>query len=1132
MQDKFTILKEILKAKCDRGYVYYLPNRGNWGDGLIRYGTLKLLKDANIDYKELNSLEKDRLFPLVKGGIVIYGGGGAWCKRWNHSNDIVKMLTEKCNVIVLPSTYEFTYPIPNTFFFCRDIFESKQNMPNATFCHDMAFYIGKQFLKKGKGVGKGYFFRYDSESANRINVPSDNNDISRKGNHLSEVSQFFDEINKFAVIYTDRLHVSIAACLLEKEVHLYPGSYFKNQAVYLSSMRDYFENVYFHERFDLPIQHEVSKAITRKDNSTTFKQKDLNKLIKKTKSLESKKKYEETCKIWQEILEFHKRQPAPDFARQAYIGLGNIYLAENKLTEAESIVKEGLKSFANNQWLLVLHAQIAQKEQRYLDAIDRWAKVREKYPNHKRAYIQAGYSLLALDQLEEAGNIFKQGAEKFPDIPEPLVGLAKIPQKKQQWSEALESWQLVNQRFPEFMAGYLEKGNVLLEIGKLEEAESVFKIASEKWSDAIQPLEGLAKVAQKSQQFSKAIKIYQGIIQRFPNHLPTRAKLGNVLIELYKFEEAEEVFQEVVALFPEKPQGFEGLARVAQKQQKWSVALRRFQGVIDRFPDNMQSYIQKGNVLIRLKKFAEAERIFQKLSNKFPNSSQPLEGYARVAQSQQFWHQARTRWEKVVEAFPDSITALKGLMQSLIFFNEYEGAKQLYNKICRANEDVQSELLLCNLYRIQFGYKRALETVNSIAEKYPDNFYVELRKTGVLQSVPTLQNLEQAIQILENLSVKFPDKLYIKPQLANAYVMVGDFDKACKHILTLDKQLNDANVLRLRSWYHHYKGNFSKSKQIWERIIKREYFPALNSPINTIKPLNSTNINIKQDDILLFSCVRNEMLRLPFFINYYRSLGVTRFFFVDNDSDDGTTEFLLSQEDAYTFWTEDSYLESRCGTRWLNYLIEQYENNNWYVNVDADEFLVFPKIEEGKLTYLLEYMERKGHEVLFSFMLDMCPENLGTQLDIKPGDNLIEKSPYFHNNYHLVYDIQPPYKDRRGGIFFEFTDFDLWRKKTPIIRGGRGIKLLDSSHVITPAIVSDVTGALLHFKFIGNFQAKAKEEMERKEHASSGRHYINYCNMLDRLGKDYKFTEHPSIEKYASSQQLVDLDLIEQPDGF
>jgi exopolysaccharide biosynthesis predicted pyruvyltransferase EpsI len=253
MQDKFAILEEVLKTECGRGPIYYIPNPGNYGDGTIRYGTLKFFHDINLNYRELTNDDKKKgFYHSLERGTVIYGGGGAWCKLWDIANITVTKLSHmfKVKVIVLPSTYELTKSTPRTIFFCRDMFESKKNMANSIFCHDMAFYIGKHFSPGDKGSGKGYFFRTDKESANKIKIPQDNNDISSKGNIYSEIYPFFEEINKFAIIYTDRLHVAIAACLLEKEVHLCPGSYFKNLAVYMSSMKGYFDNVYFHEEFD------------------------------------------------------------------------------------------------------------------------------------------------------------------------------------------------------------------------------------------------------------------------------------------------------------------------------------------------------------------------------------------------------------------------------------------------------------------------------------------------------------------------------------------------------------------------------------------------------------------------------------------------------------------------------------------------------------------------------------------------------------------------------------------------------------------------------------------------------------------------------------------------------------------
>jgi hypothetical protein len=41
--------------------------------------------------------------------------------------------------------------------------------------------------------------------------------------------------------------VAIAACLLGRELHLHPGGYFKNRAVFRSSIEGRFPNAHFHE---------------------------------------------------------------------------------------------------------------------------------------------------------------------------------------------------------------------------------------------------------------------------------------------------------------------------------------------------------------------------------------------------------------------------------------------------------------------------------------------------------------------------------------------------------------------------------------------------------------------------------------------------------------------------------------------------------------------------------------------------------------------------------------------------------------------------------------------------------------------------------------------------------------------
>ena len=230
---EFSALKCCLREESAGREVYYVANPGNWGDALIRAGTLRLLREMRLNYQEV---AWETPFPSGREKLLIFGGGGAWCRFWRHAYDYVKKASEQFDrIVVLPSTFDMPCDLANCVFFARDRFESATNLPQARFCHDMAFYLGG--IRSGVGCGRGNFFRTDVESGGCVDAPGDNCDISAEGTLASPLSPFFKTIGAYREVLTDRLHVAIAGALMRKRVHLFEGGYFKNTAVYRSSMR-------------------------------------------------------------------------------------------------------------------------------------------------------------------------------------------------------------------------------------------------------------------------------------------------------------------------------------------------------------------------------------------------------------------------------------------------------------------------------------------------------------------------------------------------------------------------------------------------------------------------------------------------------------------------------------------------------------------------------------------------------------------------------------------------------------------------------------------------------------------------------------------------------------------------------
>jgi len=215
----------------------YMANPGNLGDALIRRGTLKYFDAIGLDYTEVQRP------PREKVGTFIYGGGGAWCKNWNNSRHVNAAASQARQVIVLPSTYAISsplYELGNINFFCRDRFESLGYCPRAKYQKDMAFHLSDG-LHPLRGVGVGYFMRTDKERSRKSTIPKKNYDISLLGKTYGHISLFINAINKVREVHTDRLHVAIVACMLQKKIYFYEGNYFKNKAVFRSCMKGEFD---------------------------------------------------------------------------------------------------------------------------------------------------------------------------------------------------------------------------------------------------------------------------------------------------------------------------------------------------------------------------------------------------------------------------------------------------------------------------------------------------------------------------------------------------------------------------------------------------------------------------------------------------------------------------------------------------------------------------------------------------------------------------------------------------------------------------------------------------------------------------------------------------------------------------
>ena len=169
-----------------------------------------------------------------------------------------------------------------------------------------------------------------------------------------------------------------------------------------------------------------------------------------------------------------------------------------------------------------------------------------------------------------------------------------------------------------------------------------------------------------------------------------------------------------------------------------------------------------------------------------------------------------------------------------------------------------------------------------------------------------------------------------------------------------------------------------------------------------MKPVANRTNQIRKNDILLFCALRNEGVRLPYFLKYYREMGVSHFLFVDNDSTDGSLELLSRQPDVSVWNTRKSYKRSRFGMDWINWLLRKYGHDHWCLTVDPDEFFVYPFFDSRPLPALTDWLEASSIRSFSAMLLDMYPKGRLDAVPYQAGQNPLETACWFDSgNYTL-----------------------------------------------------------------------------------------------------------------------------------
>ncbi|MHC1548205.1 glycosyltransferase family 2 protein [Phyllobacterium sp. K27] len=279
-----------------------------------------------------------------------------------------------------------------------------------------------------------------------------------------------------------------------------------------------------------------------------------------------------------------------------------------------------------------------------------------------------------------------------------------------------------------------------------------------------------------------------------------------------------------------------------------------------------------------------------------------------------------------------------------------------------------------------------------------------------------------------------------------------------------------------------------------------------------------------EDDLPLICVVRNVNNYIRSFLRHYRELGVTRFIFVDDQSDDGTRDVLANAADVDLYMSQLDYKNTARGAYWRDDLIDMYGRDRWYLSLDADEFLVFPGSETGAVRKFISALEMSGFNRCLAVMIDTYPPGPlnAVEFDDEGKDWPFAVSSSFDSDGYTINHEQFG-TAIRGGPRRRLFGSNIRLSKFPLFRADRAVDYRRGSiHGLGPCINNfvPVTAVLLHYRFSAHSIGEFQKIIEVGGHAGGGAHYsaiLNSPNFSESFSLAYEGTI-----TYKDSQDLVE----------
>lgn len=324
-----------------------------------------------------------------------------------------------------------------------------------------------------------------------------------------------------------------------------------------------------------------------------------------------------------------------------------------RLDEADALLEAAIGRLPGDPKLFIDYGQIAELRKDWRSMADRFAEVRERFPDNVAGYTGSARALSMIGSIAQAETLLEAGQQRLPNEPALFVEFARMAELRRDWTALEQRCAALRERFPDEPWPYAGGARALRHLARYDEADALLTDADLRFPSNSSFWIEYAGSADDRGDWEEAISRCKVIRDQFPEVSWGYVGGANALDHLSRRDEARLLMEAGLAHVPAAEDPFGAYCWLAQNRQEWAEAITRWEGYRRRFPDRAVGYAAESIALREQSRFDEAESLVLEGLRRHPGDNELQASYAFIATARKDWEPAVERWQTYVDRFPD-----------------------------------------------------------------------------------------------------------------------------------------------------------------------------------------------------------------------------------------------------------------------------------------------------------------------------------------------------------------------------------------------------------------------------------------------------------------------------------------------